>query len=203
MAHTDLIIGYILGGGEGRRMGGVPKGFLEVGGSSLLTRVVERLRPQVSRLVINSNLPPGRFSAFGADVLADLQPGLGPLGGLLSCFDHAAALVPAPSHVLTVPWDCPFLPPDLAERLSAADADAAIAESAGRGHPLTGLWRVELRAHLRHAVEEEDLRAARDWAARAHARPIPFAAEPVDPFFNINTGDDLARADKLARQYWL
>jgi len=203
MAQADFIIGYIIAGGAARRMDGAPKGFLEVGSTPILARVIDCLRPQVARLVINSNLPTGRFEGYDVEVLPDLAPGEGPLGGLLTCLSHAAALSPAPHQILTVPWDCPFLPADLAQRLADAEAAAAIAESGGSAHPLTGLWSVSLLPDLRRAFEEEGLRAGRDWAARVDAAKVPFPAGPVDPFFNINTAEDLARAEELAVRYRL
>ena len=117
----------------------------------------------------------------------------------------AAAQSPAPDAILTVPGDCPFLPDDLVARLleGMGDGDAAIAASTGQIHPLTGLWRAGLLPRLQQATQVEGLRAARHWAAAIGAAEVEFPGEPFDPLFNINTPEDLVRAQALAERFKL
>jgi len=206
MTNLDPLFGYIIAGGHARRMDGRAKGLLQVSGVPVLARAKARLAPQVDRLVLNTNLPATEFTALGIDTLAD-DPGSGegPLAGLLSCLAHGAAQSPTPPAILTVPGDCPFLPEDLIARLKEGlgNGNAAVATSGGRLHPLTGLWRVDLLPRLQMAIQEQGLRRARDWATDIGAAQVAFPAEPFDPFFNINTPDDLARAEALAVQFEL
>ena len=193
--------GVILAGGLARRMGGGDKPLREVGGRAILARVIERLEPQCDGLVLNANGDPRRFAPFGLPVIADgVEHNLGPLAGVLAALDWATANRPGAEWVLSVPGDCPFLPGNLVARLSQEmrAAELAVAASNGRSHPVIGLWRVGLRDALRRALVVEGLRKVRDFAARRRVATVAWPAEPVDPFFNANTPDDLAEAERLA-----
>ena len=184
-------------------MGGGDKPLREIGGRPILARVIARLEPQCESLVINANGDPGRFAPFGLPVIADsVKEAPGPLAGILAALDWAAADRPSAALILTAPGDCPFLPRDLVQRLSQAlvaeGADLAVAASRGRSHPVIGLWSVALRDALRHALVVEGLRKVHQWSARARVATVAWPAEPLDPFFNANTLDDVAEAEKLA-----
>ena len=196
--------GVVLAGGLARRMGGGHKALQLVGGRTVLARLVGRLRPQVGALALNVNADPARFAAFGLPVLPDDLPGNpGPLAGVLAGLDWAAAQTEGPAWVLTAPGDTPFLPADLVARLHderrRAGAALAVAASAGRTHPVVGVWPVSLRADLRRAVAEEGIRKIDRFTARYAVAVAEWAAEPLDPFFNVNTPEDLAEAERYSR----
>jgi molybdopterin-guanine dinucleotide biosynthesis protein A len=196
------IIGVLLAGGLARRMGGGDKPLRLLAGRPLLDHVIERLRPQVSGLVLNANGDPARFAAYGLPVVADSIPDYaGPLAGILAGLDWTAENHPDCPLIATVATDAPFLPRDLvgrmAEALSANQADLACAASGGQAHPVLGLWPVRLREDLRHAVVDEGLRKVDVWTARHQLAVVPFADRPVDPFFNANRPEDLDRAAAL------
>lgn len=197
-----MIPGMILAGGLSRRMGGGDKGLLRLGDQPILGHVIGRIRPQVSALALNANGDPARFAGFGLEVVPDSVPGYaGPLAGILTALSWAAARAPSATHVLTVPSDTPFLPRDLAERLRAgivAPGDAVIAARRGRRHPVIGLWPVACRQRLHAAVAAEGLRKVEAWTDRVSARVVGFDEATRDPFFNVNTPDDLGRANRLA-----
>lgn len=196
-------IGAILAGGLARRLGGGDKALQLVGGRTVLARLIERLSPQVARLILNANQDPARFAPFGLPVVPDGLPGHpGPLAGVLAALDWAAAHGAGAEWVVTVPGDCPFIPLDLAARLHAArareGAQLAAAASGGRTHPVIGLWPVALRAELRHALVAEDTRKIDAFTGRYRHATVSWPAAPVDPFFNVNTPGDLAEADRIA-----
>lgn len=196
------IVGLILAGGLSRRMGGGDKPLAMLGGRTILSRVTGRLASQVEMLLLNAN---GEAARLGSTltVVPDAMPDHpGPLAGLLAGLDHVAANRPGAEWVLAAPADCPFLPPDLAERLLARrdGAPAAIAASGGRSHPVVGLWRVSSRGPLRRALEGGERRAGR-FAEIAEAARVEWPVEPYDPFFNINTPDDLAAAARILARY--
>ncbi|WP_313901485.1 molybdenum cofactor guanylyltransferase MobA [Methylobacterium sp. J-070] len=195
------ILGLILAGGLGRRMGGVDKPLMRLGGRTLLDRVVARLAPQCDAgLVLSANGDPDRFAGFPGPVLPDTVPGLpGPLAGLLAGLDFAAARDPDVTHVLSVPGDAPFLPADLAVRLGAALAAApiALAASGGRAHYTVALWPVGLRQDLRRALVERDERRVGAFIARHGAAVVEWPIPQADPFLNVNTPEDLAAAEDL------
>ena len=202
MSHA-AIPGVLLAGGLARRMGGGDKPMRQIGGSSILERVIARLTPQCGELILNANGDPARFAPFGLPVVPDTVADFpGPLAGILAALDWAAAHRPGVSIVLSAAADCPFLPRDLVARLHAAlvneDAQLAVAASGGQSHPVIGLWSVALRDELRHALVQEDIRRIDRWTARYKLATVTWPTEPLDPFFNANTMDDIADAERLA-----
>ncbi len=199
-------LGLVLAGGLARRMGGGDKPLTRVGGATILSRVLERLKPQCTHVVLNANGDPARFADTGLLVIPDDVPDFaGPLAGILAGLDWAAAHAPEIAYVASVPGDCPFLPRDLIARLHQARAASgqplACARSGEWRHPVVGVWPVALRADLRHALTKEDLRKIELWTARHGVARADWPAAPVDPFFNVNTPEDAAAAERLAVQY--
>ena len=195
-------LGAILAGGLARRLGGGDKTLRMVGGRTVLDRLVDRVAPQVTRLIVNANDDPRRFESLGLPVVADSLAGhLGPLAGVLAALDWTAVSAPAIEWIVTVPGDAPFLPPDRVSRLHAGrQRDSAIracASSDGRTHPVIALWPVSIRHDLRNAVAEQDVRRIDRFTGRYACAVEEWPTEPVDPFFNVNTPEDLAEADRL------
>ena len=196
------IAGVLLAGGLARRMGGGDKPLRTIAGRSLLDLVIERIRPQVSALVLNANGDPARFAAYGLPMVADSVAGNpGPLAGVLAGLDWAAEYRPDCPVVVSAPTDAPFLPADLVvrmvERLAAEGADLACAASGGQAHPVIGLWPVRLRGDLRRARIDEGIRKVDVWTARYRLAIVSFPDRPIDPFFNANRPEDLDAAAAL------
>lgn len=205
--HATAVCGVLLAGGRSRRMGGGDKCLRELGGRTILSRVIARAAPQVARLVLNANGDPGRFAGYRLPVAADVVDGQpGPLAGVLTGMEWAAAHAPEVRWIATFACDAPFFPADLVARLRAAveaeEAQLACAASGGRSHPVFGLWRVDLRHDLRRALVEEGVRKVDVWTARHRLATVDFPVEhvpgrPADPFFNTNHPDDLDEAERL------
>jgi molybdopterin-guanine dinucleotide biosynthesis protein A len=196
-------LGLVLAGGLARRMGGGDKARIRVGGVTILERVLARLRPQCAAVILNANGDPARFADSGLAVVPDSVPDFaGPLAGILAGLDWAAAHRPDIADVASVPGDCPFLPGDLVARLATARAGAGVPLACARSgdwrHPVAGLWPVALRDDLRRALVEEDLRKIEIWTARHGVAVADWPAAPVDPFFNVNTPEDAAAAERMA-----
>jgi molybdopterin-guanine dinucleotide biosynthesis protein A len=196
-------LGVVLAGGLARRMGGGDKSMRRIGGRTILDHVLGRLGPQCDGLLLNANGDPARFARFGLPVVADtVEDYPGPLAGVLAALDWTAASEPGVDWVVSVAGDCPFLPRDLVDRLQRArvaeDAELAVAASGGQTHPVIGLWKVALRGELRDALVGEDIRKIDRWTARYRLATVSWPTEPVDPFFNANTVDDLDEAERLA-----
>lgn len=196
-------LGVLLAGGLARRMGGGDKPMKTIGGRTILERVITRLAPQCDGLILNANGDPARFASFGLPVVADTVEGFaGPLAGVLTALDWAAAHRLDIEWVLSIATDCPFLPRDLVARLQQArieeQAQLAVASSGDQTHPVIGLWNVALRGELRHALVVEDIRKIDRWTARYKLATVNWPVLPLDPFFNANTVEDIAEADQLA-----
>lgn len=196
------VVGVLLAGGLSRRMGGRDKMLLSIAGETILARVIARLSAQTARLVLNANGDPARFAEYGLPVAPDTVTGhAGPLAGVLTGMEWAAANAPDCPWVVTAPTDAPFLPDDLVARMMAAvedeAADMACAASGGRAHPVCGLWPVRLADDLRRAMTEEGIRKVDVWTARYRLATVDWPTDPVDPFFNANRPEDLAEAERL------
>lgn len=198
--------GLILAGGLARRMGGGDKAKIEINGVTILDRVLATLSAQCAGIVINANGDLKRFADAGVPVIPDNVEGfVGPLAGILAGLDWLAERDNGIEWMLSVPGDCPFLPDDLVERLHIArrkmgtGVPLACARSGEWRHPVVALWPLALREDLRKALTDEGLRKIEVWTARHGVALADWPAEPVDPFFNINTPEDAARAEELAR----
>jgi molybdopterin-guanine dinucleotide biosynthesis protein A len=197
-------LGLILAGGLARRMGGGDKALIAIGGVAILDRVLALLRRACTDIILNANGDPARFARCGLPVVPDsVSDFAGPLAGILAGLDWASANRPDVAWVASVPGDCPFLPCDLVRRLhdvrEKAGAPLACARSGEWRHPVVGLWPVALRGDLRHALVVEDLRKIEVWTARHGVAIADWPAQPVDPFFNVNTPEDAAEAERLVR----
>ncbi len=205
---TKAVAGVLMAGGQSRRMGGGDKCLRALAGQPILDHVIARVRPQVGPLLLNANGDPARFAGFGLPVAADVVGDFaGPLAGVLTGLEWAAAQAPGRTWLASFATDAPFLPADLVERLLAAveaeGADMACAASHGRDHPVFGLWPLGLAGDLRRAMVEEGLRKVDLWTARYKLVSVDFPlvetpAGPLDPFFNTNRPEDLAEAERFA-----
>lgn len=189
-------LGVILAGGRATRMGGGDKGLRQLGGRTMLEHVIARLGGQVDGMALNANGDAARFAAFGLPVLPDGAAGQpGPLAGVLAGMDWAADS--GASHIATAAADSPFLPLDMVQRLQeTTDADhlIALAATADGRQPTCGLWPVALRDDLRAALAD-GTRKIVAWTDR-HGTALARFDDP-DAFFNVNTPDDLIRAEAM------
>ena len=201
------IAGVILAGGRSSRMGGRDKALLPLAGRPLLAHVITRFAPQVAGLVLNANGTADQFAAFGLPVEPDLNSDYdGPLAGILAAMSWVRRTLPAATHLATATCDSPLIPTDLVARLAASVADKPwrIAQ-AGCGsdlHPVFGLFSLALADDLAAALDS-GVRKVTEWTSRHPAGIVDFpfieaGDELVDPFFNINTPEDLAAAERIA-----
>ena len=201
VSRRNDVLGVILAGGQGRRMGGADKALVPLAGRPLVAHVAERFAPQVGRLVLSANGDPARFAGLGLPVVADpFAENVGPLGGLASGLLHAATLDPPPRFVATVAVDTPGLPLDLVARLRAAVPDdgetLAVARSADRIHPVAALHPCGEAAELLAGLADGTIRRVMTWIESRPCVVVDFAlVEGRDPFANLNTRDDLAAAE--------
>jgi molybdopterin-guanine dinucleotide biosynthesis protein A len=195
-------LGVILAGGRATRMGGGDKGLRLVGGRRLMDHVIDRLAPQCGAMAINANGDPARLAEFGLPVLPDsLADHPGPLAGVLAGLDWAAGQ--GATAIVTAAADTPFFPTDLVARLMAGAGPsglclAASPDETGRvqRHPTFGLWPVALRDDLRAALTG-GLRKIVIWTDVHGAGQAVFESTPFDPFFNVNTPEDIETAQAL------
>ncbi len=199
--------GVLLAGGLGRRMGGGGDKPLKVlAGRPLLDHAIARARPQVSQLVLNVNGDAARFAEYGLSVAPDpVQGFVGPLAGVLAGLEWTKANAPRAEWMASFATDAPFIPEDLVARLLEAvrrdTADIGCAMSGGRTHPVFALWPVRLAEALRQAVVEEEMRKIDRWTGRFRVAYAEWPSAPFDPFFNVNTPEELAAAERHAAEW--
>lgn len=207
MIDRAAILGLVLAGGQSRRMQGPEKSLLALDGKPLVARACDRLSAQTGEIVLNANGDPQRFSSLGLPVVADTIGGFaGPLAGILAGMQWAIEHRPGTTHLASAASDTPFFPSDLVSRLvgAAPSPDAiVIARSAGNKHPVFGLWPVKLAEPLLTFLQSGE-----------NAKIMAFVGQCVhgfaefdfdgghlgDPFFNVNTQDDFATAERIARE---
>jgi molybdopterin-guanine dinucleotide biosynthesis protein A len=192
--------GVLLAGGLARRMGGGDKPLVRVAGRTLLDHVIHRLAPQVAAMVLNANGDPARFAAWGLPVVPDPLPdNPGPLAGVLAGMRHFAAL--GLDWIVTVAADTPFIPHDLVARLHAArnGRPIAVACSGGRTQPTVALYATALGADLHAALLAGERKIDR-WTARHGEGRAEWPDAPIDPFFNVNTPEDVLAAEARAER---
>ena len=207
--HDAVITGAILAGGLSRRMEGPEKTLLELAGQPLVQRIRDRLAAQCGNIVLNANGDPARFAFLDLPVQCDTVEGFaGPLAGVLAAMNWCTDNRPSATHVLTVAGDTPFFPADYAVGMQAAltasdnPATICLAVSDGNRHPTFGLWPLSLRDPLRHFLVEEGERKVMLFAQRYNLAKVdfPLASGGSDPFFNINTPQDLEQAAEMIRR---
>lgn len=199
------ITGALLAGGRSVRMGR-DKGLVELAGRPLMQHVIARLRPQVHRIMISANGDPERFAGTCLPVVADtVGDHAGPLAGLHTAFEWSLCETPDARFVATIPVDTPFFPADLVQRLADAvrvgGAPCAIAASAGHQHPVIGLWEVALIEEVADALQD-GVRAVHRFAEMEKCAVVEFPLVKAgdmefDPFFNINTPEDVETAEAI------
>ncbi|MDG1437607.1 MAG: molybdenum cofactor guanylyltransferase MobA [Emcibacteraceae bacterium] len=186
-------LGVILAGGMSRRMDGNDK-FLEViNGQTILNHIKTRLSPQVDKMVFNHNKP---RDSEGLEVVSDIISNAGPLGGIHTALSYAKEK--GIDRIVTVPCDTPFIPMDYVLRLRNVDKPLVIASSKNRLHPVLALWHVSLLETVEASLENGERKLMR-LIENIDYSVVHWDGEP-DPFFNINTPDDLSRAKEVVPQ---
>lgn len=207
--NNETIAIVILAGGQARRMGGGDKALMLIRGRPILHYILARLQSHehAYRIAINAN-PAGdrtaeqRFAEFRLPVFGDGENfGFGPLAGILAGMRYFAGIEPAPTHVLYVAGDVPFIPPDLPQRFlqeqRSTNADIIFAGGDGRRHPVISLWRISLQQALASALAS-NIRKIEDFTDNYDTRTVEFSAEEchsIEAFFNVNTPQDLQKAE--------
>ena len=188
------ITGVIMAGGKGRRMGGEDKGLLQIRGKPMIQYVLEALRPQVGRILINANRNQDRYRQLGYPVVADISGDfLGPLAGMASALQASDT-----EYLLTVPCDSPLLPASLAEVLFQAlhrqQAEISVATDGQRMQPVFALLRRSLLPSLLEYLDNGG-RKIDTWYAQ-HSTALADCSAFPDAFLNVNTPEEQTQVER-------
>lgn len=192
------VVGLLLAGGQSRRMGGGDKFLREISGIRLLDRALARLTPQVDQVVLSANGNEGSLAGYPPPIVRDgIGAGRGPLAGILAGLRWSLKNYGSEAVLISMPSDTPFFPMNLVKRLIATLADSqteiAVAASNGRVHHAIAAWPVHLGASLERWLAIKDSSAVHEFFASRQTVRVDFTGSP-DPFFNVNTPDDLYAA---------
>ncbi|HSX85593.1 MAG TPA: molybdenum cofactor guanylyltransferase MobA [Cellvibrio sp.] len=196
--NNQLITGVILAGGLAKRMGGGDKCLLPLGGKTLLQRSIERAQPQVSELILNANGNSLRFARSRLPVIADLFANFpGPLAGIHAALTFMDERSPNNEWLASFACDTPFFPRDMVQQLLAAAGDSrlVVACSNGRVHPIFALWHASMLGKVEQRLQKGDTPRLQEWIDDFAPVYVDFSAAGYDPFFNINTPQDLYSAE--------
>ena len=209
-SYTKLVTGVVLAGGLSRRMGGGNKSLKTVGGQAMIAHALARITPQAKQTIINANDDAPLYSAFDYPVVKDSVDGFaGPLAGILTGMQWAQKNAPETRWIVTVAADTPFFPSCLVDRFIAAighhNTMIALARSGNNLHPVFGLWPVSLAEDLAAWLEVQTNRKVLAWVDRHELAEVTFqgfnvAGETLDPFFNVNTPEDLETAEAISME---
>ena len=193
------ILGVVLSGGKSRRMGS-DKSLKKIQKKRLLDLVVDRALKQVSCLAINTNKPKNEFkNKYDLEIIPDCIKGnLGPLAGILTGLEWAKKKNNNCKWVVFFPVDSPFFPRDLVKKFldGLENEKIVIAESDKRLHPVFSMWRPELSDTLKKSMKI-GVRKIEDFTKKIQTRVVNFSFISYDPFFNVNSPDDLKRANEI------
>lgn len=203
MKVSESVVGIILAGGLARRMGGGDKCLLPLAGKTLLQRTIDRAQPQVTQLLLNANGNSLRFARTRLPVVADVFPdNQGPLAGIHAGFTWMQTKAPAAEWLASFASDTPFFPANLVEELlNAAKSSSTrlvVASSKMNTHPVFSLWHRSLKEEIETQLNSGEIPRLQEWMKNYNPAQVDFAAEKYDPFFNINTPQDLYAAEPLA-----
>lgn len=207
MIDKKKILGVILAGGKGTRVGNQDKGLLKLKNKKLIEHAIERLSPQVADVIINANGDPKRFLNQKKQIVSDTAIGFqGPLAGISAGLDYA--IINDYSHIVTVAVDTPFFPKNLVKKLketAETSGGLSIVSSVDKSlknkkHPTFGIWPCHLSKSLNKQLLNGD-RKILIWTDKHNAGNTIFKIKNIDPFFNINTIDDLQYANSISESF--
>ena len=200
----DNILGAILAGGQSKRMG-KDKLFLELNNKKLIEHTIDKVKKYLKKVIIITNQDNEFFSKNNLTTVKDCIEGqLGPLVGILTAMKWAKENLNKCSWIATFPCDTPFFPESIIksfiEESEKKESLILCASSHGRKHNIFGLWSLDLYDKLKNDLINKKIRKVQDWTEKNKIKNLEFKFKDYDPFFNINTEEDLVVAKKLSRK---
>jgi len=199
------ILGAILAGGQSKRMG-KDKLFLELNNKKLIEHTLDKVKKYLKKIIIITNQDNKFFFENNLTTVKDCVEGqLGPLVGILTAMKWAKENLSKCSWIATFPCDTPFFPESIIksfiEESEKKESLILCASSHGRKHNIFGLWSLDLYDKLKDDLINKKVRKVQDWTEKNKIKNLEFEFKDYDPFFNINTKEDLAEAEKILIQY--
>jgi len=196
----------IMIGGQSRRMGGGIKSFIELDGKSIFDRIITIIKPQIKKIIISCNTEEPKLKKYQFPIIKDLKEGyLGPLAGIHSGMQWLKKNEPEVKWLITIPGDTPFIPMDLIFRFKdkmSSDLKIIIAKSQNKTHPVIGAWNTCLFENLEEKLNK-GIRKIMSWAELHPLDFVNYTIKKYDPFFNINTKEDIDEAIEIEKYFYI
>ncbi len=197
---NQKIISVLIAGGKSRRFGGGIKTLTKINGESIFEKIIDVLKKQNTNILINSNYKNEVFHKTNFPIIEDLDNNFqGPLAGIYACMKWLNKKKFNTDWLLTVPSDTPFLPNNLLEIFKSKlknKTNILIARSNGKIHPIIGMWNISLYKNLKNELKSEN-RKIMEWVYKNNFDFVDFNNRNYDPFFNINTKEDIVEAQNI------
>tara|TARA_B110000196_G_C20940629_1_gene564425 strand:- start:120 stop:740 length:621 start_codon:yes stop_codon:yes gene_type:complete len=194
----------IMIGGQSKRMGGGIKSFIEFNNKSIFDRIIERIKPQIKKIIINCNGEEMTLNKYNLPVIKDLKNGyLGPLAGIHTAMSWLKKNEPEVEWLITLPGDTPFIPDDMVIKFKnkiSPNLKIILAKSENKIHPIIGVWNTSLFESLDKELNK-GLRKIISWAELHPLEFLNFTSKKYDPFFNINLKEDIDLATKIEKDF--
>ena len=195
----------IMIGGQSRRMGGGIKSLLEFNKKNIFDRILERLTPQIEKIIINCNSEEEKLSKYHLPIIKDLKKGyLGPLAGIHSAMSWGVNNSPKIEWLITLPGDTPFIPDNIISKFQkkiSNNTKIILAQSNNKTHPTIGAWHISLFMNLDKHLDL-GTRKILSWAELHPIEFVNYNFQTYDPFFNINTKEDLEKATNIEKEFF-
>tara|TARA_B110000116_G_C16791045_1_gene563800 strand:+ start:464 stop:1096 length:633 start_codon:yes stop_codon:yes gene_type:complete len=207
MSDLDTkMLALIMIGGKSTRMGGGIKSFIKFNNKNILDRIIERIEPQIKKMIINCNSKEEKLEKYQIPIIQDVKKGyLGPLAGIHSAMNWVSINEPQIEWLITIPGDTPFFPKNLVscfKKKISSKSKIILARSNKKTHPIIGAWNLCLFSSLNNDIDE-GVRKILSWAELHHIEYIDYQIKKYDPFFNINRKKDILEAAKIENNYLL
>ena len=201
---NNPVIVSIMIGGQSKRMGGGIKSLQEFNNKKIFDRILEKISPKIEKVIINCNSEEKKFTKYKLPIFSDLKEGyLGPLAGIHSAMKWIIDFSPEVKWLITLPGDTPFIPDDLVfqfKKKVSTNLKIILVKSNNKTHPAIGLWNTDLFNSLDKALDL-GTRKILDWAQLHPIEYLNYEYEKYDPFFNINTKEDLKKAALIEKNF--
>ena len=190
----------IMAGGKSSRMNGIDKALMEINEQTLLSIAIKKATQQTKYIVLNSNRDPSIFKNYSIKVIKDnISNHPGPLAGVLTGIEWFYKNNKKIKWVVSVPVDSPFFPNNIIKKLYETVVKSkkliGVSSSNGRNHPVFSIWHISLMQPLQEALNN-NIRKIDLFTKSYNPATVDFSSS-VDPFFNINTPEDLKNANDL------
>jgi len=200
----NKMLALLMIGGESKRMGGGIKSFIKLNNKTLFDRILDRLKPQIKNIIINSNHSDDRLIKYNIPIIADFKKGyLGPLAGIHSGMNWIINHAPHTEWLITLPGDTPFIPNNLISSFKknlSLKSKIILVQSNNKTHPIVGAWHISLFKNLDTELDK-GVRKIMSWAQLHQINYINFPFKTYDPFFNINRKEDIEVAIKIEKEF--